>query len=171
MKYVAFLRGIGPGDPKRSNESLRMVFEKLGFENVRSFISSGNILFESDAKDTDALESKIEKGLKDILDLESATIVRSKEDLEKFVADHPFQKEKHSPKTYLFVTFMKRKLTKKDLVGVPEISYDEGLHAMSAIIDMSIGTAPEYMVKAEKKFGKDITSRTFNTVKRVTEKL
>jgi uncharacterized protein (DUF1697 family) len=171
MNYAAFLRGIMPGVPNKSNEALRGAFEKLGFENVRSFISSGNIMFESSEKDTLKLEEKIEKGLKDILDLESATLVRSKEDLEKFVTDHLFQKEKHSPKTYLFVTFLKHSVSPKELEGIPHIKYDKNLHAISAIIDMSEGKAPIYMLDAEKKFGKDITSRTFNTVQRVTAKL
>lgn len=171
MKYAAFLRGIMPGVPNKSNEALRGAFEKMGFENVRSFISSGNIMFESSESDTIALEEKIEKGLKDILDLESATLVRSKDDLEIFVKDHPFQKEKHSPKTYLFVTFLKHTITQKDIENVPELSYDKNLHAVSAIVDMSDGKAPAYMVKAEKLFGKSITSRTFNTVQRVAIKL
>lgn len=171
MKYAAFLRGIMPGKQNMSNEALRGAFEKLGFENVRSFISSGNIMFESSEKDSIKLEEIIEKGLKDILDLESATLVRSKKDLESFVQDHPFQDETHSSKTYLFVTFLKHTIPAKELESIPQVSYDKNLHAISAIIDMADGNVPDYMVKAEKKFGKDITSRTFNTVNRLTKKM
>lgn len=171
MKYAAFLRGIMPGKPNMSNESLRGAFEKLGFENIRSFITSGNILFESSEKNTDALETKIEKGLKDILDLESATFVRSKEDLEAFITTKPFQDLSHSRESYLMVTFLKSSITSKELNEVPEISYDKDVHAVTAVIDTTDAKTPEYMAKAEKLFGKNITSRTYNTVQRVAVKL
>lgn len=171
MKYAAFLRGIGPGDPKKSNESLRNVFEKLGFENVRSFISSGNILFESSEKDTDKLERIIEKGIKDILEIAIATLVRSKDSLETYIATNPFKDENHGVKSYLMVTFLKSSITPQEIKSIPDISYDSNLHAISATIDMTSEKTPDYMVKAEKIFGKGITSRTFNTVQRVVSKL
>ena len=46
-KYVALLRGITPSNPKLRNEKLRNVFESLGYKNVVSVISSGNIIFET----------------------------------------------------------------------------------------------------------------------------
>jgi uncharacterized protein (DUF1697 family) len=51
MKYVALLRGIGPSNPNMRNEKLRGVFEKLGFDNVQTVISSGNVLFQTPTKD------------------------------------------------------------------------------------------------------------------------
>jgi len=46
-KYVAFLRGINSGqNPSQKMENLRKIFEGLGFENVKSFIASGNIIFD-----------------------------------------------------------------------------------------------------------------------------
>ena len=48
-KYIAFLRGIGPGNPNMRNEKLRGAFEELGFKNVQSVISSGNVIFDSPA--------------------------------------------------------------------------------------------------------------------------
>ena len=44
MRYVALLRGIGPSNPNMRNERLRELFQKLGFQNVQTVISSGNVL-------------------------------------------------------------------------------------------------------------------------------
>lgn len=59
-KYVAFLRGIAPMNPNMRNEKLRTVMEDLGFSNVKTVISSGNILFESDEQNISKLEATIE---------------------------------------------------------------------------------------------------------------
>ena len=56
IKYVALLRGIGPGNPNMRNDKLRSVFEKLGFSNVKTVISSGNVLFESLLKNVNEIE-------------------------------------------------------------------------------------------------------------------
>ena len=67
QKYVALLRGIGPGNPNMRNDKLRGVFEKLGFANVQTVISSGNVLFDPPAggpfKNAKKLEATIEKAL------------------------------------------------------------------------------------------------------------
>lgn len=42
IKYVALLRGIAPTNPNMRNDKLREVFEKPGFKNVQTVISSGN---------------------------------------------------------------------------------------------------------------------------------
>ena len=59
-KYIALLRGIGPGNPNMRNDKLCGVFEKLGFSNVTPVISSGNVIFESDEINKKTLELKIE---------------------------------------------------------------------------------------------------------------
>ncbi len=107
-KYAAFLRGIGPGDPKKSNESLRNVFESLGYSNVRSFISSGNILFESPNKNIEQLEQEIEEALLKSIGKPCYTIVKSKEELEEFLTTKPFGSLKHDATSYLIVTFFRK---------------------------------------------------------------
>jgi uncharacterized protein (DUF1697 family) len=48
IKYVAFLRGINVGGKRLIKmEDLRRVVESIGLKNVRTFIASGNVLFET----------------------------------------------------------------------------------------------------------------------------
>jgi uncharacterized protein (DUF1697 family) len=175
---AAFLRGIGPGDPRKSNESLRRVFEQLGFDNVRSFISSGNILFESPQTATDQLEQMIEKGFRDQLGMEVPAFVRSRKEIEAFVARKPFGALEHKRETYLTVTLLRtgnrkqgRAVTGKRGDDVRVVSYDVAFRAVCAVTDTTAAKTPDFMIWLERELGKDITTRTQNTLERVLRKL
>jgi uncharacterized protein (DUF1697 family) len=175
VRYAAFLRGIGPGDPKKSNASLRGVFQKIGFADVTSFISSGNILFSAPEKDTEKLEKVIEKGFRDQLGIEIGTFVRSHEEIKIFLNASHFGKLTHTPKTYLTVTFYKKaskeKLEqfKKDQKG-RVIAIENKLRAVLCVIDTTTSKTPDFMVKLERALGKEITTRTINTVERISKR-
>lgn len=170
--YVAFLRGIGPGNPNMRNEKLRELFEFFGFENVRTVISSGNVLFESPARSKRTLEARIEKALPEHLGFSSTTIIRSLDDLQKLVAQNPFPDMTHSPKTYLNVTFLKNpssttwqfpyqgKDKKYTVLGM----YGD---AICSVVDATSAKTPDLMLHLEKEFGKQITTRTWNTIQKV----
>jgi uncharacterized protein (DUF1697 family) len=158
MTYVALLRGIMPMNPNMRGEKLRGVFEGLGFTNVHTVIASGNVVFDSPSKDQAALETKIEKELPKRLKFESATIIRSKEELQALVKKNPFKDAKHSANSYLIVTFFKD--TKQAPGGV-----------LCNIIDTKSAKTPDMMRILEKKFGKQITTRTWATVGRILKKM
>ena len=64
LKYLALLRGINAGGKNIiSKEELCQLFIDLGFENVRTYIQSGNILFRSDKKSAKKLAKGIEEEL------------------------------------------------------------------------------------------------------------
>ena len=59
-RYIALLRGINVGGHKKLKMTdLKLLFEDLGFENVTTYIQSGNVVFS--AKDGENLEAKISK--------------------------------------------------------------------------------------------------------------
>jgi uncharacterized protein (DUF1697 family)/tetratricopeptide (TPR) repeat protein len=76
-RYVAFLRAINVGGHVVKMDHLRTLVEQIGFANVKTFIASGNVLFESSAKNPKALEDKIAKGLGDALGYEVAVFIRT----------------------------------------------------------------------------------------------
>ena len=57
-RYIAFLRAINVGGHTVKMDRLREIFESLGFANVETFIASGNVVFETTAGDTAALETQ-----------------------------------------------------------------------------------------------------------------
>ena len=67
-KTIAFLRAINVGGHNVKMESLRALFEQLGFDAVETFIASGNVVFETDAAPDTALEAAIEAHLKAALE-------------------------------------------------------------------------------------------------------
>jgi uncharacterized protein (DUF1697 family) len=156
--YAALLRGIMPMNPNMRGEKLRGVFESLGFKNVSTVIASGNVVFESNSKNESALEEKIEKGLLMQLGFKSTTMVRSRDELQRLVKKDPFKKMAHTSQTYLIVTFFKH----KQKTGAREIA---------TVVDLATGRTPEFMRTVEKKFGKDITTRTWKTIGRILKKM
>jgi uncharacterized protein (DUF1697 family) len=174
--YVALLRGIGPGNPNMRNEKLRGVFENLGFGNVRTVISSGNVLFDSSSSAVRALETQIEEAISDQLGFTSTTIIRSRKQIQALVDRDPFGAVEHTNKTHLNVTFLKRKPKKawrfpyrpKDRDYTVLDIYDRDI---CSVIDLTSARTPDLMAWLEKEFGKEITTRTFNSVGRILRKL
>lgn len=132
--YAALLRGIGPTNPNMRNEKLRSVFEALGFSDVVTVISSGNVLFESSSRSIPSLEARIEKALPEQLGFTSTVIIRSKEDLQRIISEDPFKKVKDDSKAYLIVTFLKKK---------PGEIYN--------VVDFRKERTPDFMRQLEKK--------------------
>ncbi|HKY56397.1 MAG TPA: DUF1697 domain-containing protein [Anaerolineales bacterium] len=171
-KYVALLRGIGPSNPNMRNDKLRGLFEKLGLANVRTVISSGNVVFESSSRSARKLEERIETALPEELGFRSTTIIRSKEQIQQLVDQNPFKSMEHSQKSSLNVTFLKKK-TRIDIQFPYQVDnraytllrmYDG---AICSVIDLTSGKTPDLMLWLEKKFGKEITTRTWKTVERI----
>ena len=63
QRYIAFLRGINLGKRRLPMSQLKALFEELGFDDVETFIASGNIVFSSKVTNTSRLESQIAKHL------------------------------------------------------------------------------------------------------------
>ena len=62
-RYAALLRGINVGGINIKMADLASIFVDLGFEDVKTVLASGNVLFDSDRDDVPALKNEIEAGL------------------------------------------------------------------------------------------------------------
>jgi uncharacterized protein (DUF1697 family) len=71
---------------------LRQTFESLGFFGVTTFLGSGNVVFETRAKDVRRLEKTIESGLKQALGYSVPVFIRTHAELNAIVASDPFDK-------------------------------------------------------------------------------
>ena len=88
--YVAFLRGMNLGRRRIKNEDLRAHVEALGFAEVSTFLASGNVIFEADLGDVEAIARRIESGLEKALDYAVPTFVRTAADVRRIAAHDPF---------------------------------------------------------------------------------
>lgn len=171
-RYVALLRGIGPGNPNMRNDKLRATFEKVGFTEVKSVISSGNILFESAEKDQQKLEAKIEAALPRELGFSSIAIVRSRHELQRLVKHDPFAGISHTRETHLNVTFLKEKVPAG--FALPPAPPDNAYRIIKAldreiyvVVDLNKPRAAQFMAWVKKQLGNKNTTRSWQTVHKI----
>ncbi|WP_296380542.1 DUF1697 domain-containing protein [Winogradskyella sp.] len=93
--YIALLRGINVGGHKKvPMAELRELLTKSGLENVKTYIQSGNIIFQSLEANKGKLEAVIHKSIKDYFGFGVPILVRSKDEIETILNDCPFPEEK-----------------------------------------------------------------------------
>lgn len=106
-KYAAFLRGINVGGKNVIKmESLRKTFESAGFKNVKTYIQSGNVLFDSSSSKTDSLEKKIENKLSEVYKSEIKVFVRTVDELDALIKINPFKKFTSNDDVKYYVCFL-----------------------------------------------------------------
>lgn len=89
-RFVALLRGINVGGHRVKMERLRQVFTDLGLRNVRSYINSGNLFFDTESADVAGLTASIERALLEALGYEVPTFLRTPEQLQSILVSDPF---------------------------------------------------------------------------------
>jgi uncharacterized protein (DUF1697 family) len=88
--YVALLRAVNVGGTgKLPMADLKAMGEACGFANVRTFIASGNLLFDSD-RDEATVKAAVEAKLHDYAGKRVAVLVRTAAQLNTIVAANPF---------------------------------------------------------------------------------
>lgn len=110
MKYVALLRGINVGGHNKIKmEELREMFSTLGFENIKSYINSGNVIFDARKTKNEILVTKIEKAIQKSFSLSIKVVVRESAEIKDLATKNPF-KDKMSADNNLFVAFLSDEL-------------------------------------------------------------
>lgn len=89
-RYVALLRGINiSGKIKVPMAELKTGFEKLAFEEVKTYLNSGNVIFSSDEDDTKKLTKQIQEMIKNQFHLDIPVLVISREMLVDILQNAP----------------------------------------------------------------------------------
>ena len=113
MKYVALLRGINvTGKNMIKMETLRATFESLGFEDVKSYINSGNIAFDTAKTDDAKLAKTIHDAIQKEFGFDISVMVRSMAEIKEVVEWDPFAGQFESHKD-VHVFFLNDKLTRE----------------------------------------------------------
>lgn len=165
-RYVAFLRGVSPMNAKMPE--LKRAFENAGFGNVKTVLASGNVIFDSRAKSDTALARKAEKAMEAYMDRTFLTIVRSTQALQELLDADPYSEFRLPAKSKRVVTFLREAPTAKLALPIKfkdaRILAVRGQEVLTSYVP-SPG-APEFMRLIEKTFGTEITTRTWDTVKK-----
>lgn len=165
-RYVAFLRGVSPMNAKMPE--LRQAFEAAGFTEVRTLLSSGNVVFDSRPRSIEALQRQCEAAMQQELGRSFAAIVRRAEQLQQMLAADPFASFTLPPAAKRIVTFLRR--PPQVQLDLPLERHDasilrvEGTEVFSAYVPNEKG--PLFMSLLERTFGKEVTTRTLDTVRK-----
>jgi len=104
MTYVAFLRGINVGGNRvLPMAELKLICNGIGFKNVRTYIQSGNVIFESDLPE-EALTKNLEQALYSREQKQINVIIRTVMELESIISSNPFPDAKLSRVGVMFFT-------------------------------------------------------------------
>ncbi|MGA2104252.1 DUF1697 domain-containing protein [Methanoregula sp.] len=106
VQFITLLRGINVGGHNKVRmDDLVTLFESLGFTHVRTYLQSGNIVFNSSVKEISTLSAIIERGIFQQFDFRVTVIIRTSEEFNNIILENPFVKEGYDSDT-LHVTFL-----------------------------------------------------------------
>ena len=168
---IALLRGVNVGGNMLKMDRLREICAKLGAENPRTYVQSGNVVFEA-AGAAAEWEAKIEKKLAGESRLPVSVIVRTAAEMNKLLAGNPFLKEKGIDTARLAVTFLGQSPAKPALaaLGALEIGRERFHHAGRELyIHCPDGFANAKLYGLEKVLKQRTTTRNWNTVIKLCE--
>jgi uncharacterized protein (DUF1697 family) len=172
-KFIALLRGVNVGQNMLRMERLREVSAEMKLKNARTYVQSGNIVFEADgtaAKWADALERKLRGETR----LPVTVVVRTAKEIEDVLANNPFLTEKRIDRARLHVTFLQ---------ATPEKSTVELLASIKAGVDRFRWLGREIYLYCPNGYGRTklsngaiekvlslrATTRNWNTVNKLHE--
>lgn len=90
MRYVALLRGINVGGKSLIKmAALKECVESIGHDSVRTYIASGNVLFESKERSGPKLDAQLERAIEKAFGMPVSVVVRSGTEIERIVERLP----------------------------------------------------------------------------------
>lgn len=99
--YISLLRGINVSGQKIIKMvELKKLYESCGFEDVKTYIQSGNVVFKTTQSDKNEIAATISKAIEKQYDFDVKVLVLSPQDIQRALDNNPFEQEK------MYITFM-----------------------------------------------------------------
>lgn len=149
---------------------LRSILESLGARDVRTYIQSGNAVFESEDVDPRDLASRIGAAIQESRGFEPRVVVLERERLERAIASNPFPEAESEPKS-LHVHFLASAPQNPDLDALESLAKESERFELRG--DVLYVHAPDgigrsrLVARAEKPLGVAMTGRNWRTVSRI----
>lgn len=175
--YIALLRGINVGGHHQvPMVDLRNEMGKMGFKNVTTLLNSGNIIFDGTSTQGAKLEEEIATHLEKFFGFRIPVLIRKDEEIIELINANPFGDIEVTQDIRLYITFLKE--IPENKLTLPWISEDRSYRiidirdrAICSVLDLSATKTPKGMDTLEQLFGKNITTRNWNTLDRIANKL
>ena len=127
--YVAFLRAINVGGRSVVKmEALKKAFDEAGCRDARTYIQSGNVVFECEASRTPSVFRNIHAKVRPLLGREATIVFRTLDELRRLVRANPFKAVPPGRDTKLYVTFLVEAPPKK-----PKAALASELEALAVV--------------------------------------
>ncbi len=153
---------------------LRKELNELHFENIKTLLNSGNVLFDTNEKEIHGLEEKIEKQLAKSFGFPIPVILKKRNELIQLVDKDPFKNISVHKDIRLYVSFLKH--SPANNLPLPYTTKDNAFKILSvenktiiSVLDLSVSSTTIGMEELEKHFGKNITTRNWNTIGKITK--
>src|ERR1700741_2121240 len=174
-RYVALLRAINVGGHIVKMDRLRALFQEMGFENVQTFIASGNVIFDSPSTDAAALERTTEALLKQSLGYAVDPFLRTPAELPAIVEYDVFPGEDEANRHALYVTFVRDPLSAEaqerlSAFNTPTDEFRTHQREVYWLCRVKMSDSPITGAKLEKAFGGSGTMRNVTTVRKLAAK-
>src|SRR5690242_9756946 len=148
---------------------LRDVYTALGYDGVRSYIQSGNLVFHSSQRSEAAVAGAIEAAIADEFGLAVRVLVRSHADMAKIARTHPFAKQVGAKGNALYVTFLASKPAAAKVKSIDAARYAPDAfkvvgREIYAVYPNGYGRSKLTLPLFEKTLGIEGTARNWNTV-------
>ena len=170
--YLALIRGVNVGGVVLKMETLRELLSTAGYASVRTYIQSGNVLFDTEKTDAGAIELEIGQLLLQETGLDLEIFVWSRAELEMIARRHPFERE--GELRYLFVTLLRRIPGREDVEALlAEASEAESFalegRTVYSIYREGYGKSRFSNNYLEKKLRMPATTRNWNSIQKLRE--
>ncbi|WP_396185381.1 DUF1697 domain-containing protein [Flavobacterium sp.] len=168
--HLALLRGINvSGHNMIKMEALKTTLEAIGFQNVQTYIQSGNVFVDTDEENPAAVGFKIKQEIFKVFGHEVPIVVIGKLDLEACLNNNPFLKEKDFDIKKIYVAFVSTTLRSDSIndLKISQFKPDEAsIDGNKIYIKYAIGAGKTRFDQKyiEKKLNVTATIRNWNTV-------
>ncbi|MBK0368713.1 DUF1697 domain-containing protein [Flavobacterium agrisoli] len=173
--HLCLLRGINvSGHNMIKMDALKTTLENCGFQNVVTYIQSGNVFVDSPESNSAAVGFAIKQEIFKVFGHEVAVVVVSKEDLKSTLNENPFLIDKEVDVKKLYVAFLSQNLKKEAIndLKMSQFKPDEAiLQGNKIFIKYAMGAGKTRLDQKyiEKKLNVVATIRNWNTVSRLLE--
>jgi len=173
--YVAMLRGINVAGHKTLRmEHLRALCSDIGFQNVETYVQSGNIVLRSSIENPTIISKRIGAQIIESFGFEVPVIVRTLKGMRNVISNNPFLKENGIDSSKLHVTFLSEIVQKTSLEKLAELStspdrFYSAPHEIYIYCPVGYGRTKLSNVGIEKALSVTATTRNWKTINKLLE--
>ncbi|MBJ6117385.1 DUF1697 domain-containing protein [Pontibacter sp. BT310] len=176
-RYVALLRGINVGGKhKVPMAELKTVMAKLGFGQVETLLNSGNVIFDATPVPEKELETIIADSLEKAFGFPIPVLIRDAGVIADLLQNNPFREVEVTKDTRLYISFLKEEPATN--VANAWATADGAFRVLGirdrticSVLDLALTQTTKGMDELELLYGKNMTTRNWNTIERIATKM